>query len=183
MPRPRAHPSHFPNRAASSEAPFPPSKERSARARRARPSSDSSAGSAPPSIILVEGSYLQELYQRLREYTELQVKYGRISQEFSANWPLTLTEMVEQSSLELIREFFDRVSIVPHGNCTAIAAAAHCIVRAHARAVDGVAFADDPPSVRPTKYETFCRANGVIVAVIDWRRGERRKEGGKWIVA
>ena len=27
-------------------------------------------------------------------------------------------------------------------------------------------------SVCPPKYETFCRANGVIVAVIDWGRGE-----------
>ena len=38
------------------------------------------------------------------------------------------------------------------------------------------------PSVCPPKYETFCRANGVIVAVIDWGE-EGRAEGGKWIVA
>ena len=56
---------------------------------------------------------------------------------------------------------------------------------ARASIADGVALADDPPSpsapgcpsVCPPKYETFCRANGVIVAVIDWGRGEGGREG------
>ena len=59
------------------------------------------------------------------------------------------------------------------------AAAENCPWRARARARGRWGcFCRWSSVVRPTKYETFCRANGVIVAVIDW---SIERGGGKGV--